>query len=628
MRKNHRFGVIALIVVFICGLQLSNLQSSTSPSSLLWRDQDSSHAGQYLEDGIDFLVQPVRYDGSTSTLLIEPHKDVRTTKDIPKDTKQSPHASSFKSNSVSQNEAAATETLSSKLKINSQVHRDYSQGLSGTILNQPTLASTASIASYNDRSTLITAKDVGEVEKFRQKRSSRTKLDEVDSSGKEVNPDSRQQSATISHTGPIHNNESPPSENKSVHTRSPLIEGSNSTISSVAVSDQASSKGSNHGRTVSIRPNESFFWKGAQAKLCKRLEKELKKVHDKAMQASQHRNESIPNDKLRLNLQAPCTRLHEKHMHGNFVVGFYGMRLAAIAFDADFNFRCSGRNPEHVSGRRYLLWWFQTRRNRLGIEKRGFRNGSESQLSSSLRTDGYQNSSSLDDDYPMNYTLYSPSKPSSKNACSGMGKAALHYTTEYVRRDLRAMANELAPSIKGIDDVAIHFRCGDVLSSKIGKGDNNYGLLKFRAYRHRIPQNAKTIGIVTAPFAQADELRKEDRAFGELCQHMVSQLQSYLGWHFPNASIHMRNDPHETIPTVFARLILAKVTFCARSTFCLFPAVAAFGQSYVQRDGVAYFMDKVSEVYENIHLMDEPFLRSYEIRQRGFNSTVRWLIAN
>jgi hypothetical protein len=215
------------------------------------------------------------------------------------------------------------------------------------------------------------------------------------------------------------------------------------------------------------------------------------------------------------------------------------------------------------------------------------------------------------------------------NPTKGVGKAALHYTSEIVRRDLRAMATTLAPSFgsSGLDEVAIHFRCGDILSRNIPRSDNNYGLLQFRSYRKRIPENVTTIGIVTAPLSSA-ESRSQDRDYAPMCQVIVDRFLHYLMQHFPNATVTVRNDPNESIPQVMSRLILADYTFCVRSTFCLFPAIASYGSSFVLAGGVAYFFDPMVQVYDNIHLMEEDFLKSAEINEKGFQFTLEWLLVD
>jgi hypothetical protein len=45
----------------------------------------------------------------------------------------------------------------------------------------------------------------------------------------------------------------------------------------------------------------------------------------------------------------------------------------------------------------------------------------------------------------------------------------------------------------------------------------------------------------------------------------------------------------------------------------------------VQKGGVAYFVDDVSKVYDDIEVMDEPFLLTRDIKERGVNSTIKWL---
>jgi hypothetical protein len=356
-----------------------------------------------------------------------------------------------------------------------------------------------------------------------------------------------------------------------------------------------------------IAKNEAFLRNGAQGRLCKHIErtkKEVRKVH----------SSNGTQQNIELYAEYSCQKIHEMNRHGNFILGYYGMKLAALAFEYEFEFACSDK-PTNVSSD-YLLWWLQTDR-----QKRTKYN------------DYY-------DKYQINRTLFNPPVPPRKLACSGMGKASLQYTGEYARRDLRNMAIALQPSfqattknnngmetISTLDEASIHFRCGDVLSSHIPANDKNYGLLQFQAYKKYIPSHVKTIGIVTAPFS-VETSRNEDRKYTAKCRKVVERLVSYLQESFPNTTINIRNDPTESIPMVMSRLILSKYTFCVRSTFCLFPAVATFGTSYVQQDGVAYFLNEISQVYDNIRLMKEPFLSSAEINERGLEETVDWLLSS
>lgn len=344
---------------------------------------------------------------------------------------------------------------------------------------------------------------------------------------------------------------------------------------------------SNNTLVLRIWGNESFLWQGAQSRLCKRVKKVRKK------QKSQPKH-------LHLYLKAECGEIDKRNQHGNFMLGLYAMKLAAEAFHADFTFRC-----EETERKDSLLWWLQSKNDE-----------------ASKRSNSANNTISIKD------TLYTPSKPTIDIVCKGMGRIGLHYASERVREDFRAVAVELLPSMQAkgmvMDDVAIHLRCGDIISKVASQKDKNYGLIHFQAYRKRIPPNAKSIGIVTAPFSDENR-RKQDHGSGAICQTLALKLVEYLEFHFLHAQVNIRNDPNETIPEVVSRLVLAQHNFCVRSTFCLLPSIASFGTSYVQQGGAAYFVGKVSKVYENVRLMDEPFLLSQEIQEKGFNATLEWL---
>ncbi len=356
---------------------------------------------------------------------------------------------------------------------------------------------------------------------------------------------------------------------------------------------------------IQIKGDEAFLWQGAQSRLCKHIkreQKELKKENKKF--------------RLQLNLLTRCEAIHERHQHGNFMLGLYAMKIAGMAYEADFSFRCIESEI-----RDNLFWWLQSW-GPAATTATTTESGSRSVSTRAMKQD-VQGSQ-----YLINNTLYNPSRPTSDVACRGMGNVALQYASEYVRRDMRAMALELLPSMESkgmtIDEVAIHLRCGDIISERVSEKDNNYGLLQFQAYRKNIPPSAKSIGIVTAPFSEKHR-RQQDLGSGQVCQTLVLQLVDYLESHFPKAKVRIRNDPTESIPEVLSRLILAQHNFCVRSTFCLLPSIASFGTTCVQKGGAAYFMDDVSEVYDDIQLINEPFLLAHEIQEKGFNATLQWL---
>ena len=372
----------------------------------------------------------------------------------------------------------------------------------------------------------------------------------------------------------------------------------NASFFSGIVTDETNfENGADSSHLIQIKNDESFLWQGAQSRLCAHIKKERKKLES--------------HKKLQLNLVTRCKSIHERNQHGNFMIGFYAMKVASMAYQADFSFRCLESEQKD-----YMLWWLQSRDITMAAD------------SKPISTTWTVTPDNEGAHYLVNSSLYTPSQPTPDIACRGMGHVALHYSSEYVRKDMRAMAVELLPSMKSkgmtIDEVAIHLRCGDIISKNLSPKDKNYGLVQFKAYQKNIPRSVQSIGIVTAPFSEENR-RKQDLGSGQMCQTLVFELVHYLELHFPKAKVRVRNDPNESIPEVVSRLIMAKHNFCVRSTFCLLPSIAAYGTSYIQKGGAAYFMDDVSKVYDDIQLMDEPFLLTVDIKQRGFNSTLKWL---
>ena len=152
----------------------------------------------------------------------------------------------------------------------------------------------------------------------------------------------------------------------------------------------------------------------------------------------------------------------------------------------------------------------------------------------------------------------------------------------------------LIPNVQ-LDDVVIHFRCGDLMVSY----DPSFAFLNFPSFANRIDPDTPSIGIVTQPFgntpsalngatttttaAQAT-LRSLDkgRVKQERCRIVVLDFVDYLQTRFPQARITVHNNgPQESIALAFARMILANQTMTAVSSFGVFPIVAAFGRGYI-----------------------------------------------
>ena len=189
----------------------------------------------------------------------------------------------------------------------------------------------------------------------------------------------------------------------------------------------------------------------------------------------------------------------------------------------------------------------------------------------------------------------------------------LNRVASVIRSDLQRLADEVVSSKviadADFDDVAIHLRTGDIVRQK----HSLYGLDPFHVYAKLILQAVSSIGIVTAPFAQ----RRADWGPGnpDMNHAIVTAAQEYLQDAFPEATVSIRNDENETMDVVYARLVRANYTICGPSTFCLFPAIASMGESFILHSPLfgnsPTWIDKVeSEVFPEVHYADDAYIGS------------------
>lgn len=469
---------------------------------------------------------------------------------------------------------------------------------------------------------------------------------------------------------------------------------------------------------VSLRANETLMWKGRQRRLCKRIQKEEKEFFKHEKEYFKRATKSTSREAIRkasnssqltlfqLQHNMPCEMLHSQEQHGNFVYGLYATHVAAIAHswtNVTFPYNSTATTPQihyekHLSltcieplASGTILWWLQTFQSDEHITQtlllqsiglyferfRTFRHRDEASLSQYVRSE----------------------------SCSGMGKNPLHWVSELARYHLRHMAlvlvgndslngsedwpkpSALETRIQGflseskppqqvlrykdarrnlnetvaamdLDQVAIHFRCGDVLSGLSQDVNDSYGMAPFWVYAKGIIDyvedstlnSLRTIGILTTPF-EPNNLRPQDAPYAKPCHQLTLALQKYLEVLFPYARVSIRNDPNESIPKVFSRLVLAEVAVCLRSTFCLFPAMATFGNALLLPGGVSYFATALADAYDTVHLLGTidnaqhshkvetspegegpssktsiPYLLSHEIHAMGLEKTLRWLV--
>lgn len=200
--------------------------------------------------------------------------------------------------------------------------------------------------------------------------------------------------------------------------------------------------------------------------------------------------------------------------------------------------------------------------------------------------------------------------PSLEQVCLNFGAAPVHLLMDEIRYELRRMAialvgipypthpaadfellperedelqipmpaKPLFPDIQ-LDDVVIHFRCGDIIETT---PHYQYGYTRFSFLANLISPQATTIGIVTQPFQ--GQHRRMDGTNHTRCPILIHAFKHYLQQHFPQAAIQLRNAPTETIALSYARFIMANQTLAAGiSTFTYFPFMATFGTGYLQK---------------------------------------------
>jgi hypothetical protein len=183
-----------------------------------------------------------------------------------------------------------------------------------------------------------------------------------------------------------------------------------------------------------------------------------------------------------------------------------------------------------------------------------------------------------------------------------------------IRSDLRNMSQAILSNSAGLeqdlDDAVIHLRTGD-----IGQMAHPcYGLVPFHVYTNLIPRTAQTIGVITAPFRQRGRVH--------LNEAVTVAARDYIQNKFPDARVSIRNG-NETMDVTYARMVAANWSFCGSSTFCLYPALATAGQSYILQSPLygdsPGWLDKVAESLENVHYIKDEMIFSTEYH--GWNVT-------
>uniref|UniRef100_A0A6U9YYT3 Uncharacterized protein n=1 Tax=Pseudo-nitzschia australis TaxID=44445 RepID=A0A6U9YYT3_9STRA len=356
-----------------------------------------------------------------------------------------------------------------------------------------------------------------------------------------------------------------------------------------------------------VNVDETYlFWEGGQEKLCNLLQN---------MTLTSSLDEITGNNvpSTVLNATMDCID-HSKNKQGfgqgNWVTAIYAARMAAYLAGVDFRFQCLDGQNSKMS---LLLPWFD---KYVTIAK------------------------------PMNRTVWPHGgvRPTSKEACppkypflridkmafqiqDDLRKMAVSLvgTRDDVRRhpDVPVDATPLVHNVE-LDDVALHFRCGDVLG---GVRRNDFGMIRFNEYKKWIPNNTESIGILTQPF-DIGQNRKKDKGKVGNCRTVVHELVDYLQEFAPNAKISIRNGPNETLPLTYARLVMANHSITSLSSFGIIPVVGTFGEGYFQKGnrGVNPFATYIPDILPNVHQMEAEVRGSGEMMGKSIENLVEWFV--
>jgi hypothetical protein len=367
--------------------------------------------------------------------------------------------------------------------------------------------------------------------------------------------------------------------------------------------------GTIHNGRLAVEVNETYaFWNNGQIRLCQLLRDMTLKssLDDPATNTS-----VLPRPLLNLTMDCEQVSKREDLGQGNWITALYCVRLAAAVAKVDYQFQCTSGRASQMS---VLLPWF----------------------------DGYHPAPTDEEPWP-----YDAELPTEREVCvDKYGGIRVDKMSHEIQKDIRRMAVELVgpqslniatnsllddeqkPLIPNVtqDEVAIHFRCGDVMG---GVRRNDFGMIKFNEYPKWIWNETRSIGILTQPFDKS-VTRRRDQGKIDACREAVYLLVDYLHSFYPEATINIRNSREETLPLTYARIAMARQSFTTLSSFGIFPVVGTFGEGYFQKGnrGVNPFASFIPRYLPNQHEMRAPVKSSGQIQTMGLNATLAWFVSD
>ena len=301
---------------------------------------------------------------------------------------------------------------------------------------------------------------------------------------------------------------------------------------------------------VNLTGKDHLFWKNGQIRLCNLLRKMA--IIDTIPPS---KGVTMPKRPL-LIVTYDCHKLANRS--GNWIVAIYLARIAAAAAQVDIQLQC--QEDKNISQLNNPILWFDTYQVAPSAENTWPFKGQQL-TEQEICTAGYAESrvdiiiDEIKDDFQKLGVTVFGSQNNRRHSSVALNQPALLPETE-------------------IDEVAIHLRCGDMINMQ--EDSNRYGLMKFSGYKKWISRDTCSVGIVTQSF-DTEHIREKDKANVDSCRAVVYHLVEYIQGFLPSAEISIRNSSNETIVTAFARLVMTKQSFTARSSFGILPVISAFG---------------------------------------------------
>lgn len=334
------------------------------------------------------------------------------------------------------------------------------------------------------------------------------------------------------------------------------------------------------------------------------------------------KNESTihPPTSALLNVTMDCTRCLKRDVYpcnlgqGNWIMSIYSARMISAYYGVDFKFQC--KDGRDSAGNLLLPWFDQDQKSP---------NPNHIDWPFSVGRDNRPKT----EDYVCNGVFGAPIEAMALQIQDEMRKMAVILVGTQndgirVHPDIPPETRPLIDNVR-LDDVVIHFRCGDVLG---GRWRFDYGIMRFNVYKQLIPTNTSSIGIITQPFDKSSN-RGLDQGREDDCRRIVYSLVDYLKGFATNARISIHNGPNETLPLAYARMVMANHSISALSSFGIFPVIGTFGEGYFQRPpkSITPFARDIPRQLHNVHEINADVLRMAHMINKSVDDLIDWFVA-